>query len=85
MKDDHLQKYNPMSLSKKYAIMVTMTICTPFYKMSNFNSFTNLNLLCTIKINSMIILTKYVKYHETKISHGDEIVHLKVILVLVFQ
>lgn len=66
MKDDHLQKYNPMSLSKKYAIMVTMTICTPFSKMSNFNSFTNLNLLCTMKINLMILFNEICKISWNK-------------------
>lgn len=66
VKDDHLQKYNPMSLSKKYAIMVTMTICKPFSKMSNFNSFTNLNLLCTMKIKLMLIFNEICKISWNK-------------------
>lgn len=35
-------------------------------KMSNFNSFTNLNLLCTMKINPMILLNEICKISWNK-------------------
>lgn len=50
-----------MSLLKKYVIMVIMMICMFFFKMSNFNSFINLNLLCIMKINLMIFLNEICK------------------------